>query len=164
MVGRIVWSEDEKDNRLPSALADVPLEAEDDDSPYGIASRGGVRDAGVASPLHLGVAGNGQLGREIAAPLAEQLLQGESELEPGEACADPALEAEETLGHVADRSACVSVRSEGVAEVRPEANPGAAERAPAAAAAEIDDVGAGRSAEQREGSGGGECDFHEGAA
>src|SRR5689334_691014 len=145
-------------------MADPLLEADPDAGPDVLASRGGGRQAARAASRHLGIAGDGQLGGEEAAALAEQLLQGESELEPGKAGARASLEAEQAVGHVADRAAYVPVRSERVAEVRSEAQPRAAERAPAGSPAQIDDVGAGRGAEERDGGGGSERDFHEGAA
>src|SRR5438067_1183412 len=161
---RVAGREGEIDGGTDAEMAHALLEADADAGPDVLAGRGGVRDASIAAPLHLCVAGDGELGRDIAASVAEQLFQRESELEAGEARAGPGLETEEALGHVADRSPGVSVGSEGVAEVGAKADPRSAQRAPAGAAAEIDDVAPGRGAEERDGGGGGERDLHGRAA
>src|SRR5256885_10699428 len=141
-------------------MADALLETDADAGPDVLARRGGVGNAAVAAPLHLGVAGDGQLGRDVAAALAEELLQREPELDTGEPGARARLEAKQALCHVANGSPPVPVGSERVAEVGPEAQPRGAEHAPPGTAAEIDDVGAGRGAEERNGGSGSERDLH----
>src|SRR3954466_6721727 len=161
---RVARCEGEREGRSDGYAADALLESEAKAGPDVLARRGGGRDAGVAASRDLGIARERKLGREIAAALAEQLLQRYSELQARESRSRPRLDPEEALAHVADRAAHVSVRSECVPEVEAEEEPRSARGSPPGPSAEIDDVRPRRIADERDGGGTGKRDLHGGAA